>query len=114
MADLNRTELSDIATVLLPVTPFAEPARYVLAAGLNIVADDQGGVLLCLRPLLALRLNRQATALLSALIGRVIARASTLAMRRPSRRRPRTRGRTTGPHPVRPGVGGAGHLRLHR
>ena len=67
MADSNRTELSDIETALLPVTPFAELARYVLAAGLNIVADDQGGVLLCLRPLLALRLNRQATALLSAL-----------------------------------------------
>ncbi len=67
MADSNRTELNDIATALLPVSPPVQPARYVLQPGMHIVADDQGGVLLCLRPLLALRLNRQATALLSAL-----------------------------------------------
>ncbi|MCC8999667.1 MAG: mycofactocin biosynthesis glycosyltransferase MftF [Candidatus Contendobacter sp.] len=67
MVDSNRTELSDIETTLLPVPPLAQPARYVLQPGMHIVADDQGGVLLCLRPLLALRLNRQATALLSVL-----------------------------------------------
>jgi hypothetical protein len=73
MADSNRTELNGRKhrhrrCRLLPLpTPPAQPARYALQPGLNIVADDQGGVLLCLRPLLALRLNRQATALLGAL-----------------------------------------------
>lgn len=67
---LNRAptgDSSDVATVPLPASPLAQPARYALQPGLNIVADEQGGILLCLRPLLALRLNRQATALLSAL-----------------------------------------------
>ncbi|CDH47714.1 membrane hypothetical protein [Candidatus Contendobacter odensis Run_B_J11] len=63
----QRGDSSDIGTALLPVLPPVQPARYVLQPGLNIVADDQGGVLLCLRPLLALRLNRQAMTLLSAL-----------------------------------------------
>lgn len=67
MAAPNRTELNAIATALRPATPLAEPARYVLAAGLNIVADQQGGVLLCLRPLLALRLNPSATMLIRTL-----------------------------------------------
>jgi mycofactocin glycosyltransferase len=56
-----------VATALLPVPSFTQPARYVLQPNLAIMADERGGVLLCLRPLLALRLNRQATALLEAL-----------------------------------------------
>ncbi|MFZ1827736.1 MAG: mycofactocin biosynthesis glycosyltransferase MftF [Candidatus Competibacteraceae bacterium] len=67
---LNRAptgDSSDVATVPLPAPPLAQPARYALQPGLNIIAAESGGVLLCLRPLLAMRLNRQATALLSAL-----------------------------------------------
>ena len=45
----------------------AQSGRYVLQPGLEVRSDDRGGVLLCLKPLLALRLNRQATALLTAL-----------------------------------------------
>jgi mycofactocin glycosyltransferase len=56
-----------VVTALLPVPSFTQPARYVLQPNLAIMADERGGVLLCLRPLLALRLNRQATALLEAL-----------------------------------------------
>ncbi|MBK8752538.1 MAG: mycofactocin biosynthesis glycosyltransferase MftF [Candidatus Competibacteraceae bacterium] len=67
MADPNSSALSDIASALLPISPAARLGRYRLSPGLNLVADDQGGVLLCLRPLLALRLNPSATALLSAL-----------------------------------------------
>ncbi|MBK8185373.1 MAG: mycofactocin biosynthesis glycosyltransferase MftF [Candidatus Competibacteraceae bacterium] len=44
-----------------------QSARYVLQPNLSIIADARGGVLLCLKPLLALRLNRQATVLLTAL-----------------------------------------------
>jgi len=44
----------------------SQPARYVLQPGLELLRDARGGVLLCLKPLLALRLNRQATALLDA------------------------------------------------
>ena len=54
-----------VAPPLVP--PSAQPARYALQPHLSVIADEQGGTLLCLRPLLALRLNRQATALLSAL-----------------------------------------------
>lgn len=43
------------------------PGRYVLQPGLEVRCDDHGGVLLCLKPLLGLRLNRQATAVLMAL-----------------------------------------------
>ena len=41
----QRGDSSDIETALLPVLPTVQPARYVLQPGLNIVADDQGGVL---------------------------------------------------------------------
>ena len=54
-----------VAPPLVP--PSAQPARYALQPHLSVIADEQGGTLLCLRPLLALRLNQQATALLSAL-----------------------------------------------
>ena len=47
--------------------PPDQAARYVLQPGLEVRGDDRGGVLLCWKPLLALRLNRQATALLIAL-----------------------------------------------
>lgn len=43
------------------------PTRYRLQSGLSVIADARGGVLLSLRPLLALRLNRQAASLLDAL-----------------------------------------------
>ncbi|TVR57901.1 MAG: mycofactocin system glycosyltransferase [Candidatus Competibacteraceae bacterium] len=56
-----------VATAPWSDPSLARPARYVLASGLDIVADERGGILLCLRPLLALRLNRQATVLLEAL-----------------------------------------------
>ena len=45
----------------------AQAARYVLQPNLKLLTDAQGGALLCLKPLMALRLNRQATALLTAL-----------------------------------------------
>ena len=57
----------NLARAALPASPPTQPARYVLAPNLEILTDKSGGVLLCLRPLLALRLNRQATALLEAL-----------------------------------------------
>ncbi|MCP5196124.1 MAG: mycofactocin biosynthesis glycosyltransferase MftF [Gammaproteobacteria bacterium] len=56
-----------VAPLLAPALPLTQPARYALQPNLSILADEQGGTLLCLRPLLALRLNRQATVLLSAL-----------------------------------------------
>ncbi|MDG4605676.1 MAG: mycofactocin biosynthesis glycosyltransferase MftF [Candidatus Contendobacter sp.] len=68
--ELNRDRRCDPgggATVILPVPSPDQPAHYALQPGLAVAADERGGVLLCLRPLLALRLNRQATALLSAL-----------------------------------------------
>ncbi|MCP5134116.1 MAG: mycofactocin biosynthesis glycosyltransferase MftF [Gammaproteobacteria bacterium] len=58
---------SAVAVAPLPASLLTRPARYALQPHLSIMADEQGGTLLCLRPLLALRLNRQATALLSAL-----------------------------------------------
>ena len=48
-------------------SPPQQPARYVLQPGLSVLSDAKGGVLLCLKPLLALRLNRPATVLLTAL-----------------------------------------------
>ncbi len=57
----------DLVVVPPPASPLTQAARYALSPGLSIVPDEQGGVLLCLRPLLALRLNRRATALLGAL-----------------------------------------------
>lgn len=47
--------------------PEATAARYVLQPRLELIPQDTGGVLLSLRPLLALRLNRQAYALLDRL-----------------------------------------------
>lgn len=47
--------------------PWARPARYVLQPGLEVLNDAQGGVLVSQKPLSALRLNRSATALLTAL-----------------------------------------------
>jgi len=58
---------SAVAVAPLPASPLTRPARYALQPHLSIMADEQGGTLLCLRPLLALRLNRQATTLLNAL-----------------------------------------------
>ncbi len=53
-----------------------EPARYRLQAGLELIPGEQGGLLLCLRPLLVMRLNPQAFALLSGLGGeRTVAEA---------------------------------------
>lgn len=46
-----------------------EAPRYTLNKGLALVSDQQGGVLLSARPLVALRLNRQAFQLLAALNG---------------------------------------------
>ncbi|MFO1430441.1 MAG: mycofactocin biosynthesis glycosyltransferase MftF [Candidatus Competibacteraceae bacterium] len=43
------------------------PARYALKPGLELLSRNQGGILLCRRPLLAMRLNRQGFALLSRL-----------------------------------------------
>jgi mycofactocin system glycosyltransferase len=56
-----------VALASLPHSPPAQPARYALQPGLAVLADEQGGVLLCMQPLMALRLNRQATSLLNAL-----------------------------------------------
>ncbi|MBL8258358.1 MAG: mycofactocin biosynthesis glycosyltransferase MftF [Candidatus Competibacteraceae bacterium] len=47
--------------------PWAQPARYVLQPGLEVLSDARGGVLVSRKPLSALRLNRSATALLTAL-----------------------------------------------
>ncbi|MER2532793.1 MAG: mycofactocin biosynthesis glycosyltransferase MftF [Candidatus Competibacter sp.] len=47
--------------------PALQPARYALQPGLSVRIDARGGVLLCLRPLWALRLNQRATVLLAAL-----------------------------------------------
>ena len=57
----------DRAVAVSAAPPPAQPARYVLAPNLDILVNESGGVLLCLRPLLALRLNRQATTLLETL-----------------------------------------------
>ncbi len=62
-----RTAAGDPTVATQPVSPPNPAARYVLPPGLDLIADAQGGVLLSLRPLLALRVNAQAAALLSAL-----------------------------------------------
>ncbi len=62
-----RGDSGAVAVAPLPAPPSVQPARYGLQPNLSVVADERGGTLLCLRPLLALRLNRQATALLGAL-----------------------------------------------
>ena len=62
-----RGDAGGAAIASLPTPPPAQPARYALQPNLSVVADERGGLLLCLRPLLALRLNRQAAMLLGAL-----------------------------------------------
>ncbi len=57
----------DLIAVSPLASPLGRPARYALQPNLSVVADARGGLLLCSRPLLALRLNRQATTLLGAL-----------------------------------------------
>lgn len=47
--------------------PSIETARYVLSPGLELIPDHNGGLLLSLRPLIALRLNPQAFTLLTLL-----------------------------------------------
>ena len=59
-----RTAAGDPTAAALPASPLNPAARYVLPPGLDLIADAQGGVLLSLRPLLALRVNEQAVALL--------------------------------------------------
>ena len=63
----RRGDTGGAAIASLPTPPPAQPARYALQPNLSVVADERGGLLLCLRPLLALRLNRQAATLLGAL-----------------------------------------------
>ncbi len=65
--DFGEVMTAELTTSPPSIRPLAQPARYALQPNLSVVADKQGGTLLCLRPLLALRLNRQATVLLSAL-----------------------------------------------
>ncbi len=69
-------ELNDALTTELKPDPAASrtrsnlqdtQVRYTLASGLELIADAPGGLLLSLRPLLAMRLNPQAFALLSQL-----------------------------------------------
>lgn len=60
-------EPRDTPGALASAPPPTQPARYALAPNLDILVNESGGVLLCLRPLLALRLNQQATTLLEAL-----------------------------------------------
>jgi mycofactocin system glycosyltransferase len=63
----RRDDTGTVAGVSSSVPPLVRPARYALQPNLSVVADERGGLLLCLRPLLALRLNRQATTVLGAL-----------------------------------------------
>ena len=55
------------ATSRMRPTPGDAQVRYTLASGLELSANAPGGLLLSLRPLLAMRLNPQAFALLSQL-----------------------------------------------
>lgn len=67
-ATIERRRDLDGGAVAAPVdSPSLQPARYALQPGLSVRVDARGGVLLCLRPLWALRLNRRAAALLGAL-----------------------------------------------